>query len=576
MAGLLFTSSLTTSQTIDEGTHLAAGYSYVITGDWRMNPEHPPLAKLLAGLFVAPLSPSLPLDQRSWQDRNQWDFARAFLYHNNRPPEELLLAGRLPIMLITIALALIVWRWTIKHFNHRTGIFALLLIVFEPAILAHGRLVTTDVPLTLTFFLSVIAFGAYCEKPSTWRLALASVTFALAQITKFSALLLIPTLLLLFFINRWQRQQSESAAPAGGKPMIVFILVTALIIFTAYGFQISKPSADPRIVQLYNERERIIGEETLNDQSPLIRSAITIFDPATIIGRGVKHFLESVPVPAFSYWQGLISVIAHDQSGHDAYLFGQQSPIGWWYYFIVAFLVKVPLTLLLLFGAAVVFGLRAWQRTGRTFFKTIDFKWYLLIVPPVVYWLASLLSNINVGVRHLLPVFPFTIIIAAWLAATLWQKKSLLTRGLIIVLIGFQMVSVLASHPHYLAYFNELVGGPMQGHSILLDSNLDWGQDLRLLADYCKERGITSPRLAYFGSAEVSYYLPHAKPVPTSQVVKTMGLPDDVIAISAGILYHPRLDFDWLKEYQPSARIGYSIYVYDFRPPHQSPSAKHK
>ncbi|MFC1663180.1 ArnT family glycosyltransferase [Patescibacteria group bacterium] len=570
MFTLLFGSALFKSQTIDEGPHLSAGYSYLATGDWRINPEHPPLVKFLAGLFVLPLNPRLPLDNPAWQEYNQWEFGRAFLYDNTVPADSLLLAGRLPMILISLTLLWLVWYWTKNYFGKTTAALVSLFIVFEPNIIAHGRLITTDVPLTLTFFGSVITFYNYLLKPSTKRLVFAAFIFVLALLTKFSSIILIPTLLIIYLLYRWQINSSDLSIKKFSLFKIIFVYlgITILSIWGFYGFQVQVPNDDPRIASLYSELNEIVESDTVDEQLPFVKTTINIFDPNTNFGALTKNFLESVPIPAYSYWRGLTSVFSHNQTGHGAYLLGEQSQFGWWYYFPIAFLVKVPVSLLIFLIFSLIFIIKKLFSHKFTDFinrcKTADSKWIIITVPPLIYFTFSMLSNINLGVRHILPVFPFVIIMAAW-ATNKLIKSNIWMRYTAIILLLVYVVSSISIFPHYLTYFNEIVGGAKNGHQILLDSNLDWGQDLKLLKKYIDKEYITDFHFAYFGSADPTYYINNIQPVPNDDDISRHGLPNYFIAISAGVLYSEDLNFEWLRQREPDHIIGHTIYIYDLR-----------
>lgn len=549
------------SQTIDEGAHLAAGASYVATGDWRLNPEHPPLVKVIAGLFVTTVSPRLALDSAAWQEYDQWNFGRLFLYHNTLPADTLLFLGRLGTILFALTLAIVIWLWAWQRYGPRTGIAALLLTVFEPTLLAHGHLVTTDVPLALTFFVAVIAFSNYLEKPTRRNLIISIVTFVIAQLTKFSAVVLVPIFIVLYIVHRWYRRPDQTQ-PIKGLPLaLLFICSSLLLIWLAYGFQMVVPATDPQIKTLYSEREAIIASGTSAQYSPFVQKAIGLFDPTTGFGKSFKQLLETAHVPAYSYWRGLFGVFAHNGTGHGAYLLGQISHYGWWYFFPLAFLFKTPLALLLLIALAVSLLIR---RLVRTQIKNVAWNWYVLVIPTTMYWLSSMMSQLNLGIRHLAPTYPFMIIGAALAANWLWRRR-VVGKISVVLLFSGMIVSSLHAFPTYITYFNEAAGGPDHGHELLLDSNLDWGQELKNLGTFVTEHQITSIRVAYFGSAEVSYYVPRAQSVPTNEMVAHNGLPNDVVAISSELLYDPSFQFQWLQAYKPTAILGHQMYIFDFR-----------
>ena len=185
-----FTSVLQENQTIDEGSHLSSGYTYITTGDFRLNPEHPPLIKELSALPLLLLPIESPLNHPSWDEQNQWEFGRQFLYNNTVDADLILLLGRLPIMLLSLLLGVFIYKWTSKLWGRETGLIALLLYVFEPNILAHSRYVTTDLAATLFFFLTMYFLDKYFGTFSRKNLLQFVVIFAIAQFVKFSAIIL--------------------------------------------------------------------------------------------------------------------------------------------------------------------------------------------------------------------------------------------------------------------------------------------------------------------------------------------------------------------------------------------------
>lgn len=182
-----------------------------------------------------------------------------------------------------------------------------------------------------------------------------------------------------------------------------------------------------------------------------------------------------------------------------AYLAGEYSSSGWWFYFIVTFLIKTPLSLLILIGLAWYFFKR---------YQTDVAAEAMLLLPAALYWLVTLTSNINIGHRHLLPIYPFLIVFAAKVLRvfdlpTPATRRLALTCG---VLLGWYVIGTAVVHPNYLTYFNEAAGGPGQGYRWLADSSIDWGQDLKGLAEYRRAHPDEPFYLSYFGSAIPEYY----------------------------------------------------------------------
>jgi hypothetical protein len=234
---------------------------------------------------------------------------------------------------------------------------------------------------------------------------------------------------------------------------------------------------------------------------------------------------------------------------------GMHSTSGWWYYFLVAFAIKTPVPTLILTAAALFSAVRghlSWKR-----------REYVLYVPVAGFFLATLFSFLSIGYRHILPVLPFVFVSVS--KAVTWDGKRWV-RAALVVLCLWYAVGSLRIYPHYLAYFNETIGGPDRGHEYLVDSNLDWGQDLKNLKRYMDKGGLDEVYLAYFGSAHPSYYDIQALPLPAEKPPGLEVRSPEVYAISAtylqgGYLGDPEA-FSWLRKYEPIAKVGYSIFLY--------------
>jgi 4-amino-4-deoxy-L-arabinose transferase-like glycosyltransferase len=533
------TSALQETQTWDEGTHLAAGYSYLKTGDFRMNREHPPLFKLLCALPLVALDPKLPLEDKSWREEHQEDFGDIFMYQNRVPAEKMLFAARLVTIALTLGLGLAVVLWTRRKFGAVAALGALALYAFDPNLIAHGHYVTGDLPATACVFLACIAWARFVET-KRWRdLGIAGLVLGLAAISKFSALFLLPVLAALYWIRRWQegrgrlsmRHFAASAAVAGA--------IVVAVVGLAYG---------PATIRCFHATK--------------LRRVV---DPATTTGAIFWQAGKRLGLPAHPYLTGLYDFTQHDTGGHAAFLMGRQSEQGWWYYFPVVFAVKTPAAVLILLALCLVWGVVALVRAGPRGWRLreVPFEWVVMVLPPVVYFALCMRSHVNIGVRHILPVYPFLFVaIAAALARRRWGKLTLAALALALV------VESVAIWPHYLAFFNRFAGGPDKGPEYLVDSNLDWGQDLLNLKKYLAAHQIKNLCICYFGHASMQYYKMDYLYLPGTKEMEERSKMDCVAAVSATQLEGPyvgRETFRWLRERTPMAKVGYSIYLYDFR-----------
>ena len=539
----------TNSAVIDETAHLPAGYTYLKTRDFRLNPEHPPLAKELAALPLLWIDPRMREMSDAWQQHRQFEFGHRFLYRWN-DGDRLLLWGRLPIVGLGAALASAVFLWTRSRFGIAAATIALFLSVLSPDLLAHGQLVTTDLAISLFMFLSVMAFRAVADRVTLTRVGLAGLAVGASFATKFSALVLVPTLIILWCwvaLSRVPlplalgRMRVRAVTGVGPKLAVLALSATAMggvalaVVWTTYAFQ-------PRLAN-DAEVERTFEWWRIEPETSSLAGAVRA-------ARATRLFPDA-------YLYGLVYAVRSTKS-HPAFLCGQISNHGWWYYFPVTFLIKTPLAL-----PALLLPLLARGRPGP---RLGPFVW----VPVLVYAAVTVTQNLNIGHRHLLPIYPFLFVAAGASAATFATGYG---RWVVIALCAWYGGSVLRVHPHYLGYFNELAGGPSGGWRCLVDSNLDWGQDLRALKQWMDHRGVPTVKLSYFGAADPDYYGLRCEMLPGYGGVLRHGAVRDVqagelVAVSATNLQGVFLGAEVkpmmarLRSLPPVDRVGYSIFIY--------------
>ncbi|MGC9969809.1 MAG: phospholipid carrier-dependent glycosyltransferase [Bryobacteraceae bacterium] len=551
MGAVQVLSALQETQTWDEGIYLAAGYSYWKTGDYRMNREHPPLFKLLFALPLLPLNPSLPADRQVWDTADQADFSYQFMHQNRVPADTLLFLGRAGAILLTLLFGLLLVLWARREFGAAPAVLALFLFAFDPNLIAHSRYVTADLMVTLFIFLAVVTWAKFLETKRYRDLVLAAAMLSLALVSKFSALFLLP-LLLLFYLLRWWQEGRGGRLSA--KHLAVSLVIAGTIcvatVCVVYGPETVRSIHGPRLT--------------------------AVVDRSTPVSAALHWFGKRLGLPAHPYLVGLHAQAVHDHLGHPAYLMGQHSQTGWWYYFPVVFAVKTPTAVLLLcaacFGLALLWLARAGPLVALRGLRAIPLRWLVVSLTPAVYFLLSMLSHINIGIRHLLPVYPFLFVL---LAAALFHKRLDRFRwaraGLLALVIAVLLAESVGIYPHYLAFFNTLAGGPGRGPEYLVDSNIDWGQDLKKLRKYLDSIRWKQPVcVAYFGRASMTYYGIEYQGLPTTDDLTGRGQVDCLAAISVTLLHDVYLgsaSYRWLRERTPMAKVGYSIYVYDLRKP---------
>jgi hypothetical protein len=546
-------------QTIDEGAHLTAGVSYILKGDFRLNEEHPPLFKLLAGIAVLTTRPHINFDDPAWQQGNQWGFAQNFLYHSGNNADKILFAARLPMILLGLALGFVLYLWGRRLGGDLAGLFTLGWYVFDPNFLAHSRYVTNDVPVTLGYALTLYLLVRWLDTPNWKRGAWFGVIFGLTQVTKFSALFLWPLIILLVLIyvfskhTPWLRRTLQTLGWA--------IAGSIVVIFLAYFGQFKSAQSDPWVQASLAERSKVVTTNSIGQQPVAVQRLIKLSEPNTVSGKIINKLLN-IPIPAWSYGKGVALLLNHDYWGHKSYLMNHYSNFGWWWYFPLAFAVKTPFATLILLLAAILGALQAWTTAS---YRNRNPGLWILGISAFLYMLWSLTSHINLGLRHIFPVYPAVFVtIGCFIAAIFTQQKKLLKLIALCLVVLYTMTSVLA-YPFYTSYFSEIVGGTVNGPRYLVDSNIDWGQDVKTLKTFMQKHDIPYVCLSYFGQANLEYYGIDFRYLPTKDDPHEPTQVNCVVAISVTSLLSEDGIYWWLRKYQPDTELGGTIYVYDFR-----------
>jgi hypothetical protein len=534
------------SLTMDELAHLPAGYSYLTQKDMRLNPEHPPLIKDLAAiplLFIKNIY--FPADIKAWKDdiNGQWDFGNNFLFHSGNPAEIMIFWGRLPMILILVLLGFYIFKATKEFFGNKAGLLALFLFSFSPTFLAHGRLVTTDVGAAAGAFIATYYFIKALKDGSRKSIIIAGIAFGLAELAKFSLILLIPLFCLLALA--WWIIKSGKLIPTL-KILILVFIIGYLTLWPVYQYHTWNYPAERQV----RDTELLLSSF---GSRPLANSVIWMAD---------KPILR----PYAQYFLGVFMILQRASGGNTTYFMGEISAAGWKTYFPIVYLIKEPLSFHILTLIALLYAV--WLRKRPSFFV------FSLLVFIGLYWATSLRSNLNIGVRHLLPTFPFIFILTAAGIMNLIKPPFLKIKYVLLAgLLLWQAISVITVYPSFLAYFNELTSGPDNGYKYTVDSNLDWGQDLKRLEKWADENNIDKIYVDYFGGSDAKYYLKEKYAQWWGSRDKKELPKGSYLAVSATFLQggrgNPVPGFDspagfysWLNDYKPVAKIGYSIFVY--------------
>ncbi len=480
---LAVTAVATKSATFDEPTHFEAGYSYWLKNDYRLDSEAGVLAPRLAALPLLFNGPPFLAGSYVWDDG------------------ALLLRGRMVMALFGTGICLLAFFWAREVFGARAALLSTTLACFSPCLLANSPLVATDTAAAFFFGLATWLFWRLLQKISIARTVYAGLALAGVLLSKMSGILILPVLALLLIVHFWRGRSRLSKArilPLCAALFGVFA-IAILLIWAAYGFRYSA----------------IVGQ-------PLSHFWPRHYSPAIeeLIFKARRHHLFP---EAFLY--GFAYVVEH-AAIRPTFLDGSYSLNGFFDFFPRAFLYKttIPFLLLLSLCAAAAIFSQGRRRIG-SLYPLIPLAALLL-----VYVAASLLAHLNIGHRHLLPIYPPLFVMAGALGWYFARTRARWLGFTIAVLLCWHVGESLAVRPDYLAYFNELAGGPSHGYEHLVDSSLDWGQDLPSLAHWLTKNADSQVYLAYFGTAQPEKYGIHAIRLPGYY-----GIPSPALELDGGI-----------------------------------------
>ncbi len=500
----------------DEPEHIAAGLSLIDQGDYRYDNQHPPLARLAAALGPQLAGARLPANASTSGEQA----GRDILYHSGASYDTLLTLARAGMLPFLLLLVIAQWYWVRESFGAAVAWWATLFLGSTPAILGHAGVVALDVPVTALCVLSFWLLQRWIIAPTLKRSIAMGVVVGLAVSTKISAIpfLALGGIAMLAVQLLLDRGNASGAAPERRLPASLLRYIGGALLATVLVTVICIGAYGPYLVHMPGIAMRV----------PL----------------GVQEFMLNIRGVEF-----------HNAHGHPSYLLGETDLMGWWYFYLVALAVKTTIPMLLLGVPGLAWlTLRGWR--ARQLGQMVP---GLLFATLLIF--CCLYSHINIGVRHVLVLYPLLAIGAGAAALALWQQLAApLARAVAVVLVLWQFSTLVTAYPDYLAWFNAFAGAHPE--RILVDSDLDWGQDLRRLSQELARRQITDVYIAYRGSADLTReHLPSYKPLwPHQQVTGWIAL--DMLSLKES-----NHGYDWLQRYQPLQRIGKSIDLYYLPPP---------
>jgi len=524
------------SVTVDEVDHLPAGISYWQTGSFAMAHHNPPLVKLVAAVPALTAAPRMDYS-KSWEQSRRrglppspYAFGAEFMYANAARYHDIYFRARLAVVGLSLLAGAFVFLWGRELFGDAAGLLGLALWTFCPNAIAHAGLVTIDVGATAAGFVATYGFWKYLQSPGWRRAAAAGALLGLAQLSKFTSLPLVPLWLVSWVCwqvlhrRRGPAHPVSRALPAVERPPGAPLAARCAPLRESalHGAAIVGIS-----IGLINAGYLFEGSFAPLGRFPFLSEALTRPRPAdapavdvppghpwrsVLLARENRFagtWLERIPVPLPRPYVVGFDEIKHEgetMSGwYPAYLRGELRGRGWWWYYSYALLVKVPpgTWLITLAALAVPIAVHVRRRHAARRARAAD---VLVLLLPAVATLAamSFLTDLNLGLRYVLALFPYWFVLAS--SAACWLRAGRVAAAALLVPLAWNVVECVAvSHPHHLAYFNRLAGGRAHGHDHLLDSNVDWGQDLLGLSRWLRRhRPGEEIGLAYFGGLDPS------------------------------------------------------------------------
>ncbi|MFA7319619.1 MAG: glycosyltransferase family 39 protein [Parcubacteria group bacterium] len=619
------------SAIFDETAHIGASYSYVTQHEMRLNPEHPPLLKDLAGLSILLfVHPHFDVtDQAFWDgtlpgkwDEGQWAAGRYLLFSAGNDANKILFFARLPIVLLSLLFAWFIFFWVRRLAGTLAGLFALTLYAFDPNILGHNHFVTTDLGIAVFFAFAFYFYLKFVKDPTWKNVALAGVFLGLLQLTKFSFIVGLPILALATLIYPLTKKLRDGENGSLGKYRVKklgeyivkgfsLLIISLFVVWAFYFLNTFKMSKET------TARSIDFNFPASASQSVKEATARKIY---------IALNTNAITRPLVTYGEGIGYVFRRVAGGNGAYFMGQVSSSAFRAYFPTVFAIKEPLInlFLMLLALAITLGRggkflvkkfsgdeTVTEKTDLSDFIRHNIVSLSLFSFIILYTYVSITSNLNIGFRHLFPILPFIYILVAKVIFDFIKRLHHFARLIWYVIMAglalFLVAGTIAAYPSYMSYFNQLADGPKNGFHYATDSNADWGQDLKRLKtwvdDYnncainvetCAKCCLKNNRpifpeafevgpiehinMNYFGGADTHYYFgdfaidwwDSKRPIePGWYALSTNFLMGSIYDTTRS----DEESYRWVKDLKPVAQVGTSIFVY-YVTPEEAAAAK--
>ncbi|MEK7630331.1 MAG: phospholipid carrier-dependent glycosyltransferase [Patescibacteria group bacterium] len=611
---LMWGAAKSDSVIMDELAHIPAGFTYVKMLDYRLNPEHPPLVKALSALPLLALDLKLPTEDRSWKTdiNSQWDFGAKFLYDAGNDALKVVKFARFFPIILTLLTIILIYIWSRELLGNFWALLPTVLFSFSPTVLAHGHYVTTDIGATFGVIFATYLFLKFLNHSTNRNLIFAGLGLGIAELMKFSNALLIPFFVILALIYAGTNSLGGKQWRFYFRSLILIFLIGSALIYTVY------------FVLIFNEPTT----KQLSDATIILTS----FTPRFLANIDLWLIASKIFRPFGEYLLGLLMVLERSAGGNTSYFLGEVSNTGSRGYFPLVFLMKESLPTLILILIGAFFAVKNVFRKIKNPFKDIQEKTktfldylgthypeFSMLLFVIIYWAYSMKSPLNIGIRHLLPTFPFIYILTASALKNWFQGEAHDSTGIfrkfftmigeiakksikICLIFGFLLwliIETVITYPYFLSYFNEAAGGVWGGYHYVTDSNYDWGQDLGRLKQFVLENNIKKIAVDYFGGGNPKYYLgenvaenwssaqgsPSTLRQNSGQASSGQVQKIEWLAVSVNILEsavgkiggtvnrNPNDEYSWLKDLRPPTgglgeipapdfRAGTSIFIY--------------
>jgi hypothetical protein len=509
------------SATFDEPAGLVAAWVLVHDHDYRIDPEDPPLFKLYVAAGTR--QDQMPRDHQlpQWSGmltdlRQAVSFTRITLYQTpGTNAIDVLAAARARMIFLGLLLGAMIGWWSWRLGGPLAAVVATALFCFDPNFLAHAPLIKADVATALLLLSLMMSIWLLGERATIARMLAAALLLGALILTKSSGLLGVPILGIALLcrvllpapwpVLRWTARTRLARVAAGAAIGAGALLVVYLMIWGFYSFRFA-PTADP---DQQFDMQSVVDAGCANEFNQLHAGQ----DPSRQQQLDWQaQWRPPVPVRAALWanahrfapqaWiEGFVFLWAASFQ-RMTWLCGHVSTSGWWYYFPLAMAFKTPLATLV--AACMALAFWSWRR-GDVFVRNY---WPLccILIMPVLYMVAVIAMHLNLGLRHVLPVYPYLFIILGVTAAKLWSRRPGTTTAVVVILLGGLAAETYSAYPDFIPFFNVAAGGARGGLRLLSDSNLDWGQDLPLLAQWERQHPDDAVYLLYFGTADPACY----------------------------------------------------------------------